>query len=297
MRLRHTILIMNCSKFLNNKGYTLREIGLHLRLESTLAELVERARRLNVDLFQCFFVHQATGAPIRFSSEEVAQFQSARREYFKDLYLHGSYWINLASLEYNGIRAFEHELRQAKRLEFTHMILHPGNAKGAKNKIQGIDALVAILNDTMKREKEVQLVLENAVHGKMTIGSDLEDFAILKSKLDFPDRISFCVDTAHAYAYGYDITNPVKLEEFIALLDRTMGIDRIVLIHLNDTMHKLGSGIDQHVIPGQGRLGQEVLQRFVLHPRLQHIPLLMELPVLEEDEQAEVLEMVRGWHR
>lgn len=281
---------------MNAKGYTLREIGLHLRLESTLEELVERARRLRVDLFQCFFVQQATGAPIRFSPQEVALFVAARREYFKDLYVHGSYWINLASLEYNGIRAFEHELRQAKRLGFTHMILHPGHAKGAKNKNEGIDALVAILNDTMKREKDVQLVLENAVHGKMTVGSDLEDFAILKSKLEFPDRISFCVDTAHAYAYGYDITDPVKLEEFIALLDRTMGIDRIVLIHLNDTMHKLGSGIDQHIIPGQGRMGEEALKRFVLHPRLKSIPLLMELPVLEEAEQAAVLETVRGWH-
>lgn len=275
----------------------MRKIGLHLRLESTLDELVERARRLGVDLFQLFFVHQTTGAPVRFSVEEVNSFLALRREYFQDLYVHGSYWINLAGLEYNGIRAFEHELRQTKRLEFTHMILHPGNAKGAKNKIQGIDALVAILNDTMKRERDVQLVLENAVHGKMTVGSDLEDFAILKSKLDFPDRISFCVDTAHAYSYGYNIADPTKMEEFVELLDRTMGIDRIVLIHLNDTMHKLGSCIDQHIVPGEGLIGEEALKRFVLHPRLKDIPLLMELPVLDEAAQVAALEKVRSWHK
>lgn len=259
-------------------------------------ELVERALRLKIDLFQCFFVHQETGTQVRFSPEEVAEFLVVRRERFKNIFLHGSYWINLAGLEYNGLRAFEHELRQAKRLEFTHMILHPGNAKGAKNKMQGIDALVAILNDTMKRERDVQLVLENAVHGKMTIGSDLEDFAILKSKLEFPDRISFCVDTAHAYAYGYDITQAESLEKFVTLLDQTMGIDRIVLIHLNDTINKLGSGIDQHAIPSQGRIGEEALKRFVLHPRLKHIPLLMELPVVDEAVQIAVLEKVRGWH-
>lgn len=275
----------------------MRKIGIHLRFESTLLELLERARRLQVDLFQCFFVHQATGAPLQFIHEDVEQFILKRHEYFKDLYLHGSYWINLASLEYNGIRAFERELRQAKRLEFTHMILHPGNAKGAKNKIEGIDALVAILNDTMKRERSVQFVLENAVHGKLTIGSNIEDFAILKSKLDFPERLSFCVDTSHAYAYGYDITDPVKLEEFISLLDRTMGIDRIVLIHLNDTLHKLGSGLDEHIVPGEGRIGTEALKRFVLHPRLAHIPLLIEPPAVTEEQQVAMLDMVRSWHR
>lgn len=274
----------------------MRKIGLHLRVESTLIELLERARRLELDLFQCFFVHQATGAPMKFVGEDVEAFLAKRHEYFQDLYLHGSYWINLASLEYNGIRAFERELRQAKRLKFTHMILHPGNAKGANNKIEGIDALVAILNDAMKRERNVQFVLENAVHGKLTVGSDLEDFAILKSKLDYPERISFCVDTSHAYAYGYDITDPKKMEEFVALLDRTMGIDQIVLIHLNDTLHKLGSGLDQHSVPGAGRIGEDALKRFVFHPRLAHIPLLIEPPALSEEEQVEMLKKVKGWH-
>ncbi len=273
----------------------LRQIGLHLRLESTLDELLAHAKRLELDLFQCFFVHQTTGAPVRFTSDEVETFLQARRSFNGPLFLHGSYWINLSSLEYNGIRAFEHELRTAKKLEFTHMILHPGMAKGAKNKIQGIDALVGILNDVMKREQSVRLVLENAVHGKMTVGSDLEDFAIIKSKLDFPERISFCVDTAHAYAHGYDITNDNQLEDFIALLDRTMGIDQIDLIHLNDTLHKLGSCIDQHVIPGEGNIGEDALKRFILHPKLKHIPLLVEPPALNEDAQRILLEKVRSW--
>lgn len=176
------------------------------------------------------------------------------------------------------------------------MILHPGTAKGAKNKIEGIDALVAILNETMQQENRVRLVLENAVHGKMTVGSNLEDFAILKSKLKYPDQISFCIDTAHAYAHGYDITDPNKLEEFIALLDRTMGIDQIVLIHLNDTTNKLGSRIDQHAVPGEGRIGEDALKRFVLHPRLKHIPLLIEPPILSDEEQFALLEKVRSWH-
>lgn len=274
----------------------MREIGLHLRLEDTLKDLLERAQRLKLDLFQCFFVHQSTGSPVRFSPAEIDSFLTFRKEYAGSLILHGSYWINLASLEYNGIKAFEREWRQANRLEFTHMILHPGSAKGAKNRIEGIDALVSILNEVMARESSLRIVLENAVHGKMTVGSNLEDFTVLKSKLTHPERISFCVDTAHAYAHGYDITDPNKLDEFVDLLDKTMGIDQIVLIHLNDTKHKLGSRIDQHALPGEGRIGEDALKRFVLHPRLHHIPLLLEPPVLSEQEQVMLLEKIRSWH-
>jgi len=83
--------------------------------------------------------------------------------------------------------------------------------------------------------------------------------------------------------------------DFIALLDTTIGIDRIQLIHLNDTTEKLGSFIDRHSAIGQGMIGEGALARFAMHPQLQHIPLLIESPELSVEDELVVLEKIRNW--
>ncbi|HML19249.1 MAG TPA: TIM barrel protein, partial [Candidatus Dependentiae bacterium] len=70
---------------------------------------------------------------------------------------------------------------------------------------EGIDELARSLNYVMKYEREITIVLENTTHGNLSVGSDITDFKLLRAKLDYPERISFCIDTAHAYSYGYDL--------------------------------------------------------------------------------------------
>lgn len=274
----------------------MRKIGLHLRLTHSLMGLAHKAERLGIPIFQCFFVLQSTGKLVCFSDEQIEAFKKIRQKKFEQLFLHGSYWINLASLKYNGLRAFKREFARAEKLGFNYIILHPGHAKGGKTKLDGIDALAKALNSITKNESPVQVVLENTVHGRLTVGSDLNDFALLREKLDFPERISFCIDTSHAYAYGYDISKPTEQEKFILLLEKTMGIENIVLIHLNDTKHKLGSRIDQHAIPGQGNIGLRALKDFVLHKKLKEKPIILELPILTDEQEEKIVDMVRSWH-
>ena len=116
-------------------------VGLHFRLVNTLIDLAHKACRLNIPFFQCFLISQETGRLVQPKDAEIKSFVALRRQYFNQLYLHGSYWINLSSIEYNGFRTLKRELNIAKKLEFTHMILHPGFAKGAREKNEGIMAL------------------------------------------------------------------------------------------------------------------------------------------------------------
>ena len=273
-----------------------RDISLHLRLVGSLRDIAERAIALQLPFFQCFLVIKSSGNIIRPTTEDVQDFIALRRQHFGALYVHGSYWINLAGIVHNGHHALERELRMAKRLEFTHMILHPGSAKGALHKDQGIDALAKTLNKVLKWEQHIKIVLENSAHGALSIGGDLQDFAQLLAKLDHPEKLLFCVDTAHAYSYGYDIAQAVEREKFIQLLDTTIGISRIALIHLNDTSEICGSKIDKHASTGTGRIGKEALKAFMLDARLASIPVLMELPVLPEDQEQIILDQVRSWH-
>jgi len=267
-----------------------QRIGVHIRLQSSLTQLIEKAQLLDLSFFQCFLVTQEMGKLITTTRHEEEHFLKIRRAYFKDLFCHGSYWINLASLGNNGYRSLCNEVALAKRLEFTHFVLHPGTAKGAREKSQGIDALAFCLNNMLKREKHIAFLLENTCHSNLAIGSDILDFKYLLEKIDYPERIGFCIDTAHAHSYGYDIIDEQAQNDFIALLDNLIGIERIKLIHLNDSHEQMGSYKDRHAVIGEGKIGLRSLMSFALHPQLAHIPLLLELPDIPLEREQLVIE-------
>ncbi len=273
----------------------MKHIGLHIRLTSTFTDLIEKAVRLNMPIFQCFFVSQETGELVIPNASDLERFLNLRRRYFKDVYVHGSYWINLANAFQKSHHSLHRELELAKKLEFTHMVLHPGAAKGVRTKREGIEVMARLLNAVTKTEHDIKFVLENAAHSKMTIGGDLEDFKTLLPMLDYPEKIVFCIDTAHAHAYGYDLIDEQSRNNFIALLDATIGIDKIAVLHLNDTKEKRGTKMDRHAAIGTGILGDQVLKSFMFHPKLAKIPVIMEMPSMLEEEEVRVFEKVRRW--
>ncbi len=274
----------------------MRLIGLHLRLNSNLTTLIEKAIRLELPFFQCFLVHQYTKRLGKFDDEDVRNFLALRKN-FKDIYLHGSYWINLAGVRHTQHKSFTRELRLAHQLGFGYMVLHAGSAKGGKNKRDGIEALASAMNNILKNERTVEFVLENSAHGRLNIGGDLQDYKLLLELLDDPDAVSFCIDTAHAHSYGYSLNSEQALETFIEILESTIGVKRIRLLHLNDTQQKCSSKMDKHEAIGKGLLGDEWLRKFVLHPKLAHIPVIMELPEMSELEEFKILQKVRSWHQ
>jgi len=273
-----------------------RDIGVHIRLEGSLMSAVQKAARYAIPFFQCFLVSHKSGKLIRPNHEDIRNFLLARKQ-FGDLYVHGSYWINLATIQHMTHRALHRELYLAKKLEFTHIVVHPGSAKGAKDKQEAIEALARAVNTLLAQESVIKLVLENVAHGGMSIGGDLYDFKHMLAMLDAPERVSFCIDTAHAYSYGYDIVDLHEQNKFIQLLDNTIGINSIALIHLNDTTEQVGSKMDRHEIVGKGLIGNQALKSFILDDRLKEIPVLMELPMLSAEEELSVLDLVRSWHK
>lgn len=271
-----------------------REIGVHLRLTDTLLDLAEQARRLDISIFQCFLIRQSTERYITPSKKEIDDFV-VMRQHFSKLYLHGSYWINIAHGTQASVRTLTRELSLAEKLDFSYFILHPGTTKGHEDRLVGLDSIATIFNQLLKTDRKIQLVLENTAYAGMSVGSALHDFGLLRLKLDQPEKVKFCIDTAHAHAYGYDIITPEGQEEFVNLLDMTIGIENIVLLHVNDTKEQRGSFIDRHDFLGAGLIGIEALKRLVNHPRLIHIPLLLELPVMPEAELKQIIDEVKMW--
>lgn len=275
----------------------MRGIGVHIRFDSTIMSVWEKAHRYEVPFFQCFLVYHKTGKLIKPTETEMQQFLVERKKQSGPLYVHGSYWINLAATNRGNHRSLYREVQLARRFGFTHIVVHPGSAKGAQDKMHGISALARSINTFLEHESVISLVLENTAHGGMSIGGDLHDFKMLLELVDKPERVSFCIDTAHAHSYGYAISNEQGRNDFIDLLDATIGIQSIALIHLNDTNELVGSKIDRHEVVGQGVIGAQALKQFVLDERLKEIPLLMELPFMPDEQELEIINMVRGWHQ
>lgn len=271
----------------------MKRIGIHIRLtDLSLATAAQKALRLGLSRFQCFFVHPNNSHIISFSQHELLAFKETYAHQFDALYAHASYWVNLAGLQNNGFAVFQKELSLAEQSGFTHLILHPGSAKGAKNKTEGIDALARALNTAHQHESSVKVVLENTAHANFSVGSDLRDFGALLEKLDKPERVSFAIDTAHAYVYGHDIATAQGQEQFFALIKDTIGFDTVAVLHLNDSVRQCGSYEDKHAAPGQGHIGWSMLHRFAIDERIAHVPIILELPTLEEQEERAMVDMV-----
>ncbi len=275
----------------------MRAIGLHLRLHDNFLTLAQQAHSLSLPIFQCFFISQETHEAIKISDQEIETFLRDYRPHFKSIYLHASYWMNLSNVRSSRHRVFFRERALAERLQFTHMVIHPGAATGGRSKKDGIDALARFLNTINKQEPTIKIVLENTTHKGLSVGGDIEDFRQLLQKLEYPDRTFFCIDTAHAYVYGYDISNAAEQLLFIDLLDAAIGISRIALIHVNDTKEKLGSHIDKHAVVGQGLIGGDALRSFVLDERLKNSDIILELPSMPIEKERAVLAQVMQWHK
>lgn len=266
----------------------MKKVGIHIRLDNTLTECIEKATRLELNTFQSFFIKNS-GDYIRPDDHDIKEFLYLRKN-FNDIFVHGSFWVNLCNTQEYNLRILKKEINLAKKLEYTHIVLHPGSAKEFQNKMEGIDLLAGRLDKILKQEKNIKIVLENTAHAKYTVGSDLRDFKILQDKLD--NQLLYCIDTAHAYSFGYDIAT--ESHTFIHDVDKYIGLENVVLIHLNESMESLGSRKDKHGTPGEGKIGIQGLQNFINNEAFIDKPIILELPhTLSEKEEIAAIQLFK----
>ena len=279
------------------------QVGLHLRLTNNFSTLAQKALDYNISTFQFFLLKQENGKYPKLLKSDLKNFFSLKHQHFSTIYIHCSYWINPATANKNVLSISQGLLKKeidiAKKLGIKHLVLHPGCATNHKKtksdptgKLAGIKTLTKTLNIFLKAEKNIEFLLENVAHGNQNIGNNLNDFIEIKKHLDYPERINYCLDLAHAFSYGYDLSNKNK---FIKIVQKTIGIENIKLIHLNDSATTEGSKLDKHEVPGNGYIGKKILQDLINHPQLCNIPLILELPQLEQNQIKTILKDVNGW--
>lgn len=214
------------------------------------------------------------------------------------LIVHAPYIINAANfsrpdLYEMSINTIVSELRRTAGFGAKILVLHPGShvGMGAEN---GIVALAKALDLAFSTDgTDVKIAIETMSGKGHEIGITFEQVRAIIDKCEHKDRLGVCLDTCHINDAGYDIKN--DLDGVIDSFDKVIGLDRLLVVHVNDTKNPIGAHKDRHENIGYGYLGFDVLNRVVHHPRLEGIPMILETPYINEKAPyKQEIEMLRS---
>lgn len=262
-------------------------VGAHMPITGGLQKSAERASELGFKTFQIFTRNPRGWAYPELKEDEVEEFLKLT-EGFVSVNSHMPYLPNLASpkddIYEKSVDSLIEEMKRAKRLKLKYIVVHVGSHLGAgieKGKERVIKGVLKAINSV---SCDCYVLLENMAGQKNSVGSRLEDLADIIKGIN-SDRVGVCFDTCHAFAAGYDIATQTGLKQTIEQIDKLIGLDKIKLIHLNDSKGGLGSGLDRHERIGKGFIGKKGFRNFFKAEQLiNDKPLILETPVNDYHE-------------
>ncbi len=265
-------------------------LGCHLSIAGGLERPFDRAEALGINAMQIFSHNARSWRMAELQAGEIRGFRGRWRESELDyIVIHTGYLINLASpreeLYRRSIDGLVGELRRAVELGIPQVNTHIGAHVGGGQQ-WGLARAREGLREILERTEnlEVKLLLENTAGEGTALGSRFEELAMLLNEMDHPKgRLGICFDTCHGFAAGYDIASIAGLEATLEDLEDRIGLDRLSLIHLNDSRHPLGSRKDRHEHIGEGKIGLAGFRGIVNHPALRDLPFILETPKLPQE--------------
>jgi deoxyribonuclease-4 len=265
------------------------KFGAHVSIAGGIERAPERAHEVGCECFQMFTRSPRGGNPPPLDKKTVESFLTACSRYaFRDYYIHAPYYINLASEDKNirssSIAIIKEELRRGDAIGATYVMTHMGSAKdiGSQKAIRRVAEGLKIVLE--KPTYKTKLLLENSAGQGMTIGKTFGELYEILQKVGNAE-LGVCLDTAHLLAGGYDIRTKNALNKVMREFSSMIGLDRLKLLHGNDSKVRLGGKKDRHEHIGEGFIGLTGFRNIVNNPDLQGIDLVVETPLerIEDD--------------
>lgn len=268
-------------------------LGRHMPTHSNAVKAAELAREIGCNTIQ-IFASNPTGwrPPAENSKGSIAFAEAARALDLDPVVIHAPYLINLASPDEliweKSIALLRWTLLRGELLGARYVVFHTGSHRGS-----GVEAGIARIADAIRRilpdtSPEVMLLLENDVGAGNSLGYSFEQLRdILDLLPQYYERMGVCIDTAHLWGAGHDISTAESARQVIDNMDATFGINRLKVIHLNDTEMALGSHRDVHSRLGEGIIGEEGLRALLQDPRLAHAVVILETPIKTDEQDRE----------
>ena len=261
-------------------------IGGHVSITGGLSKAIERQRAIGGNCGQMFFTGPSAWRASALADDDVAAFQaSAAAGDIAPWIVHAIYLINLASEEeriwQGSIRSLQAYRQLGARAGVLGIVVHTGTHRGAgleavlPRVAAGIEVVLAAL------EGGPQLLLEVCAGQGGTIGCAFAELGTIIRALGSDARLGVCLDTCHVFAAGYDVATPDGIQRTLEEFEQEIGLDRLVAIHANDSLHPLGSHRDRHANIGEGFIGDGGFAALLAQPALRRLPWVLEVPGVE----------------
>jgi deoxyribonuclease-4 len=268
-------------------------IGRHMPTHSKMVRAAEIAQQIGCEAIQIFASNPTAWRTPTIDPADCQAFaQAAESCHLTPVVLHAPYLINLGSPDdvnwEKSINLLTWTLQKGAMLGARYVVFHTGSHRGTGVEA-GVERVALGIERIMRETPEtVMLLLENDVGAGHTLGHSFEQLAaILALQSEYQERLGVCLDTAHLWGAGYDISSTDSTLQILQHFDETIGLARLRVLHLNDTEKALGSHRDVHARLGEGVINEEGLRTLLTDPRLAHVAVLMETPIETNEEGKE----------
>ncbi|MGJ5711845.1 deoxyribonuclease IV [Staphylococcus auricularis] len=265
-------------------------IGSHVSMngKKMLAGSAEEAHKFGESTFMIY-----TGAPQNTRRKAIEDLNIEKGHELMESYglsniiVHAPYIINIANTQKPhvfdlGVEFLQNEIERTQALGAKDIVLHPGSHVGA-GADEGIKKIIEGLNEVLTQKNDVRIALETMAGKGSEVGRNFEELARIIDGVEHNERLSICFDTCHTHDAGYQIRDDFDgvLNEF----DKIIGIDRIKVVHVNDSKNDIGAHKDRHENIGFGHIGFDALNYVVHHDAFKDIPKILETPYVGEDKK------------
>lgn len=266
------------------------KIGSHVSMsgKKMLLAASEEAASYGANTFMIY-----TGAPqnTRRKKIEDLNIEAGRlhmeQHGMSDIVVHAPYIINIGnSVNPNtfqlGVDFLRSEIERTEAIGSSQIVLHPGAHVGEGTE-KGIQKIIEGLNEVITPDQKVQIALETMAGKGSECGKTFEELAMIMDGVTYNDKLSVCFDTCHTHDAGYDIIN--DFDGVLDHFDKLIGVDKIKVLHINDSKNERGMAKDRHENIGYGKIGFKPLHYIVHHPQLGSIPKILETPFIGQDKK------------
>lgn len=263
-------------------------LGAHVSVAGGLITAPGRGLRIGADVLQIFSKQNTRWMGKALEEEEAGAFrEESERTGIRTVAIHCAYLINLASakeaVRTRSLYALEDEASRAAMLGVPYLVMHPGSS-GEDPEETGERRLSAALRAFGRLPEGVTLLLENTAGQGNSIGRSIGQLRRLIDACGEPHDVAVCLDSAHLFEAGYDISGEGGWQELLAELSRHGILPLVRMWHLNDSKTGLGSRVDRHFHIGEGKIGLPGFRRILIHPDFRKLPMVLETPKDGEDE-------------
>lgn len=269
-------------------------IGSHISSAKGYAAMGKTAVYMNANTFAFFTRNPRGGKAKEIKQADVEKYKEIAKEYqFGKIVAHAPYTMNACAAR-EDLREFarntmEDDLKRMEYIPGNYYNFHPGSHVG-QGVQTGIEKIAQVLNDVLNPEWNTTVLLETMAGKGTEVGRTFEELREIMDRVECREKLGVCLDTCHVWDGGYDIAG--DLDGVVQEFDRVIGLEHLKAIHLNDSKNPRGSHKDRHAKIGEGEIGLEALSAVTRHPKLRHLPFILETPN-DEDGWAQEIRVLR----